>query len=147
MHLDPYFCDQHTVVSENYLEAMLAYMNSMSHRYWIEKVTDNFCYVAYSNPNEYGVESVIQCLFPVYRMKDRPGTVSVVLDVYNVVGGRDAFDRDENGMSILNQLLDVPRLYRNPVNGEWATALCLDHYLATHDSSREEDIGVQGRTD
>lgn len=120
MHADPIYNMTHQVVSENYLAAMLARMSETCHRYWIEKVTDNFCYVGYSNPNEYGIESPIQIMFPVYRMQPYRGTVLVVLDIYNETGGRDEYDRDAASQTLAQFLADTPPLHRDS-KGRWHT--------------------------
>lgn len=136
MHPSPIYNSTHRVVSENYLEAMLADMSMMCQRYWIEKVTDSFCYVAFSNPNEYGNESPVQVMFPVYRMHAHAGTVLVVLDPYNAIGGRDYVDRDTLMDSIVHMLDQVPPLTRLQ-DGEWVK-------IKNPSVESAELVGVQG---
>lgn len=116
--LKPYLNTKYQVVSDNYLEAMLSHLSAVAHRYWLDRITDHFAYVVYSNPNEYGSETPVTIMYPVYRSGD---TVHVVLDVYRVQGGDDEYDRDAAADSLQCMLEDQPDLYRNPQTGEWET--------------------------
>jgi len=103
------------VVSLENLRAMCDYSSGTAHRFWIEKQTKNRVYVAYSNPDEYGSESPMLAVFPIYpnSFDDNP---CVVLDIVNVI--RDNWDGE--GWQSFDPIMDCPKLWRNPNNGEWS---------------------------
>lgn len=129
--LSPIYAARHHVVSENYLAALLTRNSGVAHRYWIERITDAFCYVAYSNPDEYGNDCPIQVMYPVYRQHLGPQskpTVCIVLDYYDEHGGRDIGDcmaGADATDSHIQEWMETP-VFRDPESGEWFTREELD---------------------
>jgi hypothetical protein len=106
------------IVALENLSAMCEHISSTCHRYWIEKVTRSRVWIGYSNPNEYGTEYPIFCVFPCFPSswhldKDNP---RVLLDILRIVNdswhgeGWQAFDP---------VLTECPTLWRD--NEEWQT--------------------------
>lgn len=105
------------VVSDNYLQAMLHHVSGFAHRYWVERMTPNYCTIAYSNPDEYGTEVPVFLAFPVFR--DIAGHTLIVLYPGRVTHGRNPEDRDAAADMMCEAIMNVPDLFRNPSDGEW----------------------------
>ena len=58
----------------------------MAHTYTVARITDRFCYVQYSNPNEYGTPRPITAVFSVVPEAE---SIGVILHMVRCVGDRD----------------------------------------------------------
>ena len=118
MKMKPYTDHLRRVVSFEVLDAMCEKVSGVVHTYRPVKLTERYCYIRFSNPDEYGFENPVTAVYPAYRMGIVGQTmicvvldpVRIINDVENVVG--EAFDR----------LTGCPTMHRHPKTGEWHTA-------------------------
>ena len=105
------------VVALTNLRAMCERVSGMCHRFEIEKVSRTRCYVSYSNPDEYGHESPMIAVFPIYPSgwAEDAENPRVVLEILTVQ--RDNWHGE--GWQAFSELLDCPELFRSE-NG-WET--------------------------
>lgn len=110
------------VVALTNLRAMCKRVSGFCHRFEVEKVTRTRCYVSYSNPDEYGHESPMIAVFPIYPSgwPDDAENPRVVLEILTVQ--RDNWHGE--GWQAFSPLLDCPVLYRATMHDDcpWETA-------------------------
>lgn len=116
--LTPVINEQVQVVSKNYLEAVLSRLSMTAHRYRLHEITQAFCTVAYSNPDQCGVECPVYLRLPVYRIE---GGIRIVLETHSSFGGRSRGEQEDAEESFSNQIDALPALYRDPESLEWGT--------------------------
>lgn len=107
------------VVALSNLEAMCERISGTCHRYTVSNVQPHRVVVQYSNPDEYGNESPMDCYFPSWQVKgwghDGMDTF-VVLDILRVTHD----NRNGEGWQAFQSLLDCPELFRsNPDSNDW----------------------------
>ena len=104
------------VVMLSNLKAMCEHVSVFCHRFEVSKVTKSRIHVDYSNPNEYGTEHPMTAVFPCYPNHwDKGENPYVVLEFIRVIND----DRDGEGWQCFTELLDCPKLWRNPMTLEW----------------------------
>lgn len=105
------------VVALENLAAICDLHSMICHRYWIEKVTRSRVWVGYSNPDEYGSESPMFAIFPIYPSQ-YPGDEEnprVVLDIMRVIN--DTWDG--GGWQAFDQILTTKKMWRDPDGTTW----------------------------
>lgn len=89
------------VVSLDRLEQLCKEASSMCHRYEVTKVSKNYAYVCYNNPDEWGNSHPLTATFPVYKWNwDK---IAVVLDISRVYGDKSP---DQCGYESFHTLME-----------------------------------------
>lgn len=117
------------VVALTNLRAMCARVSGTCHRFKVEKVSRSRCYVSYSNPDEYGHESPMIAVFPIYPSGFAGDTDNprVVLDILTVQ--HDHWHGE--GWQAFQPLLNCPALWRATYHDDcpWETAEEVDRRM------------------
>lgn len=118
--MKPYIDHQVRVVSFEALDAMCEHISSPPcHVYRPVRVTKQYCYIEYSNPNEYGTPDPVTAVYPVYRQDICGQTMwCIVLDMVRIVNN----DEGDTMWQAFECLRSCPTLHRDAVTGEWHTA-------------------------
>lgn len=124
------FDHRERVVSEENLRAMCDRVSGTCHRYHIQKITERYCYVEYSNPDEYGSEHPMVAVFPVYHTLH----VHIILDIVKVM--YDSWQGE--GWQAFQILMDCPSLWRAPENGVWKS-----HWECLTDDERKHLVNLE----
>lgn len=106
------------VVSLANLKAMCERVSGMCHRYSVTKVSKGYVSVQYSNPDEYGAETPMVALFPVWsRYGKDESELGVILEIHKVQFNNWSGE----GWQAFQSLIDCPVLWRDTKDGAWLT--------------------------
>jgi hypothetical protein len=109
------------VVALENLRAMAARASGVCHRFNIARVSAHRCYVEYSNPDEYGVETPMTAVYPVIP---NPAERSRQDNPLVVLGHLLAVQRDNwggNGDQAFEPLAEAETLWRASDGVTWYT--------------------------
>ena len=117
------FDTHYRIVSLESLKAMCKRVSGHCHRFEVESASRSRCRVVYSNPNEYGHESPVTMVLPVYPgISDDPENPNVVLDPIRIISAPEG---EQNPVDMFYEVLHCETLFRPADIGdgtEWMNA-------------------------
>ncbi len=127
------------IVSLSNFEAMLKRISGVCHRFTVEDLTEKFCYVEYSNPNEYGSENPMRAVYPVMPKWGRyleslgwKDCERIILDMVHIQND----SHHGEGWQAFEPIKDCPELFR--VNGgQWESKEEIEKRLAEKKTETE----------